>query len=316
MYKLLYRVNCDNALIWKEFSIRIRRSISPLFSAVHFHSVGSIEFVTEDKSILLENVEKHLHWLFNWCHGMVSQKDSDDSWASLKVDLTKYLYIKNKNQHKKSIVLPLNMNRHISTFPHDTYSTSIALSDRRNYPWFYHKFNQLTSIVNYAHPPARVFVNYPKDLHAEKLLQFHYSYDDLENVNDILSVIIDQLEQGCYCAACVDMFYIKGMEHYKNKHFAHTLLIYGCNAKERKLYAAGFKKKFVTFEIDYDVINVSFKTGMHWYKQSNSLMAESMALKFFKLRFDKVMFLAHVMGYPFMTLYKRVFVMSFQMRDK
>jgi hypothetical protein len=270
MENIIYKVDQTNSATWKEFLIRVNKNLGSVFLSITSNELGVINLNSPVDRILTKNVYKFLDYTYNWCLNLNSRKTSPPPPPSLIQGI----------EDAKTHILPINIDKYITTFPHDSFSCCIALSDKRNFPWFLKKFMQVTSCINHTHNPANIWLGHIKDLHNDIIDHHHYSYQDLKKTDDILPLIISNINKNHYCTIYLDEFYLKHSRFYKSKHFTHQILIYGYDSKENKLKAIGYNQNFNKIDLDCEIINKSFKSGSAYYKSSGALIAESMSVKF------------------------------------
>lgn len=121
--------------------------------------------------------------------------------------------------------LPINLNTGITDECWTFYRLAVVLSDKRYLPWYIEKFN------NY-------FINERFNLlfetgdsiggnlcYYDEIIEFK----KIKQTSDIVSSIIDEINNGAYILCYYDRFYSKGSPEYEKKHSAHDMLIYGYN---------------------------------------------------------------------------------------
>lgn len=160
-------------------------------------------------------------------------------------------------------VLPVTINTGFTTECWTFLRLAAILSDRKNIPWFVENFNNYFVNDNYDvlyyDWGSREFLCL-----YDELLEF----EDLSDKSDIVSAVIDAINQDGYVLLYCDRFYITGSSHYQKEHLPHDLMIHGYDTDARVFH-------FIDINIDgrlwgehfvsFDILKRAFESMLEIY---------------------------------------------------
>ncbi len=128
-------------------------------------------------------------------------------------------------------VLTLNMNIDLTTECFTFFRLAIALSSDKNIPWYIEHFNNY-SLANYrwGNKYTMYYDNYEYFTHFDSVLDVKKVY----LVNNIVTDIIEAINNNGYFMVNCDSYYIQGDQNYQKEHVSHELLIFGYNEEQQE----------------------------------------------------------------------------------
>lgn len=80
----------------------------------------------------------------------------------------------------------------------------------------------------------------------------------LRGVGCITDFLIERMDMDWYGIIFVDQYYVEGTPSYQKKHYAHELLVYGYDKKQKIFNAIVYAEKMHTVRISFDILERSF----------------------------------------------------------
>jgi tyrocidine synthetase-3 len=165
--------------------------------------------------------------------------------------------------------LKIEIQRDITVYMHRCLPLCIILADENIKPWFYEHFINIFSIVN---PDSGVYLDYHEVWapYREIINEISLGAGIMEKEKDIISFIIEKVNQGYYMNIAVDEYYLPGKSRYGKTHFIHFALVYGYDNSKGEVKAVGYGDGNIlnAMSFDYRSFTEAYEKGKEYYRDS------------------------------------------------
>jgi hypothetical protein len=169
--------------------------------------------------------------------------------------------------------LPIVLQKEINSALYYALPLCVILTEEKLKSWFYEHFIE-TYYYNGSY-------NYLEDDMIKGgfnsiLDKIRFSYSNLDEIN-IIDIIIDGINNGCYCYIYLDEFYLPAKGNFN--HFYHESLIYGYDNNKNKFLAIAFDKNMSFDKLEYD-----YKSLINAFKSGKEIALNDFPVTLFKIR--------------------------------
>lgn len=156
------------------------------------------------------------------------------------------------------------------------------------YPWFYEKYINL--IIHGDREIIIDFINNKIDDSYREYMEERiiYAYEDVKDKKDIIQYLKESINKSFYSYIWLDKYNLYGNEYYHADHFAHTVLVYGYDDIDKKIYCLDFssEKGIYVCICPYTDFTEAFVNCVHYIEFGGNLSTLSETITSYRIKKD------------------------------